>query len=195
MHYVFTFKLIIAMLWLIVSLGCGASENKSSVLSPNSKTSPMEQQNPVKNNSARSNQEEITKTYYDNGQLKSEGIYRNGKKDGLHKEWTSDGILMLEGVYVNGKANGLMIWYHGEGHMAAKGSMVNDQRHGHWTICGITPNEPCIDANFTYEIRTGIWKVYHENGRVSREQTWKDDAMQFEKCWDEKGKKIDCDKL
>ena len=60
------------------------------------------------------------KTYYENGQLKSEGYYIAGQKDGLHKEYENNGILLVEGFYTKGKANGLMKWFHERGHLLEK---------------------------------------------------------------------------
>ena len=41
--------------------------------------------------------------YYYNGNLKYEGEYLNGKRNGLGKEYYHDGKLIFEGVYLNGE--------------------------------------------------------------------------------------------
>ncbi|MFZ1749465.1 MAG: hypothetical protein WAU01_04715, partial [Saprospiraceae bacterium] len=46
--------------------------------------------------------------------------YKNGKKDGLWKEFDKNSQLISEGNYMNGKANGLMKWYY-EGNLVATG--------------------------------------------------------------------------
>jgi len=136
----------------------------------------------------------IWKTYYENGQLKSEGSYVSGQKDGLHKEYENNGILLLEGFYTNGKANGLMKWYHERGHLAGEGNMVDGIRVGKWKICDIQENGFCIDANFKNGKRDGIWKIYHEHAKdkLWKEQTFQNDHMVSENCWDENGIEIEC---
>jgi antitoxin component YwqK of YwqJK toxin-antitoxin module len=132
------------------------------------------------------------RTYYENGQIKSEGHYIAGLKEGLHKEWKEDGILSLEGNYINDKANGLMTWYHDKGHLAGRGQMVDDKRIGNWKICDIEENGYCVDAYFEDGLREGIWKIYHDNEALWKEQTFKNDRIISEKCWNKNGKEIEC---
>ena len=47
--------------------------------------------------------EGLSKDYYENGQLKYERNYKDGKKDGLHKSWNWKGQLDYEITYLNGK--------------------------------------------------------------------------------------------
>lgn len=133
--------------------------------------------------------------HHENGQIRSEGYYKTGLKTGLHKEWSSDGFLELEGIYKNGKANGLMKWFHTEGHLAAYGNMIDNIRHGRWKIYDIEATGFSIDANFKNGKRDGLWKINHENNpdKLWKEQTWKDDKVIHEACWDVNGKAIDCE--
>lgn len=139
----------------------------------------------------------LWKTYHQNGQLKTEGNYKDGLKHGLHKEWQSNGILLLEGMYVNGLDNGLMKWFHEKGHLAAQGSMINGIRNGPWVICDVEENGFCIDAYFNNGKRVGIWRIYHDIAQeyLWKEQTWEDDKIVSEKCWDEKGQVIVCTEI
>lgn len=136
----------------------------------------------------------LWRTFYENGQLKAEGSFKADLKEGLHREWEENGIILLEGNYSKGKANGLMKWYHERGHLAGEGNMQDDIRVGKWKICDIQENGFCIEAYFKNGKRDGIWKINHENARdkLWKEQTWKDDKIVSEKCWDEKGKEIEC---
>ena len=138
--------------------------------------------------------EGLWREYHKNGQLKSEGNYVAGLKDGLHKEWENNGVLLLEGYYTKGKANGLMKWFHERGHLAGEGNMIDGIRVGMWKICDIQENGFCIDAYFKDGKRDGKWKIYHEHAKdkLWKEQTFKNDKMVSEKCWDENGKNIDC---
>ena len=46
------------------------------------------------------------KELYENGYVKFEGEYINGKINGKGREYDSDGNLIFEGEYLNGKRNG-----------------------------------------------------------------------------------------
>lgn len=135
------------------------------------------------------------RTFHENGQLKEEGSYKVGLKEGLHKQWEDNGIILLEGIYSKGKANGLMKWYHEKGHLAGEGNMEDDIRVGKWKICDVEENGFCIEAYFKNGKRDGIWKINHENAsdKLWKEQTWKDDKIVSEKCWDENGIEIECE--
>ena len=132
--------------------------------------------------------------HYPNGQVKSEGHYVLGEKEGKHIEWESDGVLSLIGIYRNGKGNGHMQWYHGLGHLAAEGNMIDDQRDGDWIICDIEDNGFCIDAYFLDGQRSGVWKIKHdmESAKIWKEQTYREDRLVSERCWDKDGNTIPC---
>ena len=129
-----------------------------------------------------------------NGQLKAEGIYSSGLKKGIHKEWGTNGILTSEGFYVNGQENGLVTWHHEKGQIAGQGNMKDGIREGRWLICDIEENGFCIEAYFKNGKRDGIWKINHASDptKLWKEQTFKNDKIISEKCWNEDGKVIDC---
>jgi ligand-binding sensor domain-containing protein len=131
-------------------------------------------------------------TVFNNGQLKSTGNYKAGQKEGLHRRWGTNGILESEGYYRKDKANGLMKWFHEGGHLAGSGDMKEGIREGPWKICDIEPNGFCIGAHFKNGLRDGLWKINHDSGKLWKEQTWKEDKVVVEKCWDEAGEEIAC---
>ena len=52
------------------------------------------------------------KEYWDNGKLKFEGEYLNGKRNGKGKEYYENGKLKFEGEYLNGERNGKVKEYY-----------------------------------------------------------------------------------
>ena len=46
----------------------------------------------------------VVETHYGNGQLRSRGNYKNGKRDGLCETWHSDGKPMRRVTYNDGVA-------------------------------------------------------------------------------------------
>ena len=54
----------------------------------------------------------VEKDYYDNGQLKYEWLYQNGKRHGICKGWYKNGQPYYEYLYQDGKVHGVRkIWY------------------------------------------------------------------------------------
>ena len=183
----------IALLYITTCISCGAQEPTTNETVEKTVASQKVDANKAPNKYKDGKKDGLWKSFYNNGHIKQEGNFSEGKKEGLHKEWFESGVLSLEGFYKNGKANGLMKWYHEKGHLAAQGNMIDDKRNGAWKICDIENASLCIDANFVNESREGLWKIYHENGKLYKEQTWKDDEPISEKCWDKNGNKIICE--
>lgn len=63
----------------------------------------------------------VCETFYENGNLKSKGIYLNNKKEGLHQWWYSNGSIEREGLYINGKKDGLYKWWYPNGQLYIMG--------------------------------------------------------------------------
>ena len=59
--------------------------------------------------------ERIQTSWYENGQKKSEGTYKDGKEDGLQTDWYRNGEKKSEGTYKDGKEDGLWTWWYENG--------------------------------------------------------------------------------
>ena len=90
------------------------------------------------------------KTYFKNGQLESEGTYKDGKFDGPVKYYNENGQLEEEKTFKNGVREGPFVSYYSNG----------DRREG------------------TYKngVREGKGFYYWSNGRV-QEEIWKNDEL------------------
>ena len=193
-------NILLSLVVLTHCVGCsGQVHQKENTQSKSTIQTPIidkaDKGNSIMLNAYKDNEKDgLWRTYHENGKLKSEESYIEGLKEGMHREWGDNGILLVAGVYAGGKANGLMTWYHEGGHVAGQGNMIDDVRQGPWKICDKQENGFCIDASFKDGKRDGIWKIYHEHAKdkVSREQTFKDDVMVSEQCYDEMGTQIDC---
>ena len=60
-------------------------------------------------------QEEVRKEYDDDGNLRSETHYKDGKQEGLKTLWTIDNRKWAETDYKNGKENGVLKGWHPSG--------------------------------------------------------------------------------
>jgi antitoxin component YwqK of YwqJK toxin-antitoxin module len=72
----------------------------------------------------------VYQEYYSNGKLESEYSYKNGKKEGLTKEWNLIGELKFEGSYKNGEKEGLIKEWHINGNQMFEGSYKNGKKEG-----------------------------------------------------------------
>src|SRR5690349_4109237 len=66
--------------------------------------------------SSTENQEEnVVKSYYKDGVLKSVWVLQNGKLNGIKRDYTPDGVLQSATNYKNGKIDGLHNIYRSDG--------------------------------------------------------------------------------
>ena len=57
---------------------------------------------------------------FENGQIKYEENYKDGKTDGLFKLWYENGQLSYEGKYRNGKRDGIQMDWHENGQLKSE---------------------------------------------------------------------------
>ena len=112
-------------------------------------------------------QNETKLEYYDNGNVLSQIHYLDGKRDGSFRHWYKNGQLMNEGFYKNGKMIGTFISYYENGQI---------QNHGNYkyTESGV------------YSRKDGVWKYYHDNGKIQSESIIKDGVEEL-KFYDKEG--------
>ena len=85
------------------------------------------------------------KHYYDNGKLKMEGNFENGKRTGIWKAYFNNGQLQSEGVFENGNREGVGKVYFPNGQLRYEGQYKDNKETGHW-------------------------KFYNEKGKLVKEQ-------------------------
>lgn len=84
------------------------------------------------------------KKYHDNGQLSSEGKYKDGKQHGFWKYYYSTGELKSEGFCKDGLWKGFWKAYYRNGQLKSEGVYQNGN----------------------------VWKYYYENGELAHELTY-----------------------
>ena len=71
--------------------------------------------------------------FYDNGQKRIEGNYKDGKRDGLATEWYDNGQKSVEESFKDGKRDGLSTEWHGNGLKRYEQRWKDGKRDGVWT--------------------------------------------------------------
>ncbi|MBT6448103.1 MAG: hypothetical protein HOK38_05080 [Flavobacteriaceae bacterium] len=93
--------------------------------------------------------EGLRKQYWLNGVLRTEGNFKNGIEEGVRKDYYGDGVLKIETYYKNGKQNGLYKEYHENGQLQKEGQIVNNKMEGEF-------------------------KTYESNGKLESVSNWKE---------------------
>ena len=130
------------------------------------------------------------KSYYENGELKIESFLMDGKKDGIHKTYYENGQLEQESPYKNDKRDGFARAYHENGQPKLEGSFKNDK------LVGITKmyyenGQLKSEAIYKDGKLDGIKKDFYSNGQLKSEAIYKDGKRDGpQKSYDENGKLI-----
>jgi len=72
----------------------------------------------------------ICKYWYENGQLREEFYYKNGKRDGDYKIWYTNGQLAEECFYKNGEKDGTYKYWHENGQLREECYYKNGELDG-----------------------------------------------------------------
>ena len=74
----------------------------------------------------------VDESSYDNGNLKHQRFYNDGKANGKWTHYYYDGNVWIEGNYKNGIQVGLWTTYYKNGQEWTKGNYKNNERSGKW---------------------------------------------------------------
>ncbi|MBL4585520.1 MAG: hypothetical protein JKX84_00475 [Flavobacteriales bacterium] len=128
----------------------------------------------------------VWKEYYDTGELRSEGKYKDGSRIGpwifyyqggkeeqrgeYHKgkpdgewKWTyQNGNTWREEVFYEGLEEGLAIEYNDTGKVVSKGSYIDGERDGEWLI-DLGDNRQ--EGSYVAGLKQGMWKYFYPSGK------------------------------
>jgi len=129
---------------------------------------------------------DIKTEYYDNGQIKKVGSFKNNIPEGISREYSQEGKILASKVYLSGlvigdgivDATGLKQgpWkeYYESGELKSAGKYVNGLKYGEWKFYYKNGK---IEQTGTYlrnEKPDGEWIWYYENGSVLRNEVYSD---------------------
>jgi len=99
-------------------------------------------------------------TWYDNGQICNTTPYKSGKITGKYVEWYNDGKKKVEGNFLDGKKNGDCIFFDENGQIIQTINYKNDIS--------------LKDYNYKNGHPNGIWSEWSETGEKKSELTYQD---------------------
>ncbi len=139
------------------------------------------------------------KEFYETGELKSEGSYKNsnrtgkwkfyfpnksievsgsysnkGKMDGEWQWFYPNGELMRVAYYTNGTLDGEFHEYDENGVSVTEGVYEDGTEEGHWIYRRGTSIE---EGDFYDGMRTGLWKIWYEPDKIAAEIHYDQDLM------------------
>lgn len=112
--------------------------------------------------------------YYESGQKKSEGNFKDGKREGLWTVWQDNayGEKRSEGNYKDGQKEGLWTeWDDNVYGQKSEGNYKDGEREGLWTVWHSNGNKEG-EGNYKNGSREGLWTFWYENGQKESEDTY-----------------------
>jgi len=81
----------------------------------------------------KNNIEGLRTSYYENGQKRTEGTYKDGELDGKWTRWHENGQKSSEGTYKDGKEDGLWTLWYENGQKESERTYKDGELDGLWT--------------------------------------------------------------
>tara|TARA_Y100000991_G_scaffold211317_1_gene193730 strand:+ start:809 stop:1354 length:546 start_codon:yes stop_codon:yes gene_type:complete len=129
---------------------------------------------------------------YENGQLKDEKYYKDGKPDGLERRWNEDGQLTHEWeiTEIDGKeVSSFKLYENGQEIL-----FVNFDEDGDISSFQSWYENGQLEQEMKLVEKTDLLdREWYENGQLKKECEYKDDEIIYQKCWDEDGNEIECE--
>jgi len=129
----------------------------------------------------------VMEEYYEDGGLKKEIGYKEGKFHGAYKKYAEDSTQIMEKNYNKGIEDGASIYYYENGQMAYEQLFKNGKPDGTWNFYYENGNPKAIE-NYKRGKKDGVWKGWHDNQKQSFELTYKKDEELSRKEWDRYGR-------
>ena len=126
--------------------------------------------------------------YYDDGQKKEEGNYKDGEKQGLWTTWYENGQKKAEINYKDGKLNGLSTDWYENGQERSEGNYKDGEANGLMT--GWHPNgQKWKEISLKDGKPHGLETEWYENGQKKEESNKRDGKLMSAEVWKPNGEK------
>lgn len=108
--------------------------------------------------------------YWNNGKLKMEAHYANGKLDGAYKTWYDNGQMFQDGQYAEGMMDGSWLVFYPNGQLASRA--LYDKGTGKQT-CYNEEGSIIMEVNYVDNVKHGKEIHYAWDGTVVEEVEYK----------------------
>ena len=127
------------------------------------------------------------KSYYKNGQIKTNANYIYGQLNGVFASYYENGLLKSEGHYKNNKRKGFWKFFYENGGIKQKSNYRYGKLRGHFRSF-YQNGQIESEGNFIdIEEKRGIWKYYYDSGQLQEEHIYKDGTLISKKWFNKEG--------
>ena len=117
------------------------------------------------------------------GKLQSIGAYRNGKKEGVHRQYDEAGNVISSGLYEDdillaegildeqGRKQGMWKFYYPDGSLKAQGEYEDNLKVGTWKYF-FTDGKIEQTGRYARGLPTGVWTWYYPNQQIRLEEEY-----------------------
>lgn len=114
------------------------------------------------------------KSFYQNGQKKSEGSYKKNKANGYWQFYYENGKKKMEGAMLLGEKDGVWRYYYENGNVSMEGTSVAGNKTGNWKYY-YENGKLRSEGVFVDDKRSGSWNYYYEDGTLKAMATYEAD--------------------
>jgi uncharacterized protein len=119
---------------------------------------------------------EIKKSYYENGQIMSETVYKGNIKEGEQKWWHENGQMKHKATFRGDKLNGKWISWHDSGVIYQEGNYLNNNADGVWTFVGENRNK-YKEERYKNGIPDGTWTSWNRYVQKASIETYQNGSL------------------
>ena len=119
------------------------------------------------------------------------GSYKEGKKNGLWKDYDENGKIFSEESWKYGVSDGPYIYYFENGEIFERGNHKDGELEGLYQYY-YENGQLQWEGNYKNGRMDGLWNTYYETGQLKEEWMGTEGVSILVKCWDEDGNEIEC---
>ena len=123
--------------------------------------------------------------FYENGQLRMTGNYKNGKQEGSFKSYYEKGQPWEKGNSREGQLHGLYESYHENSIVEKYGNFIDGKQDGFWGYYYFN-GQFSGTGKYKNGLEIGVWEYFDENGQSIYKGSWNHNE-EFSEFFDEKG--------
>jgi len=128
-------------------------------------------------------------SYYQNGNIKSEGFFSNNEPTGYWNYYYESGKLKMRGQLKGNSNYGLWKYYYENGQVSMEGNIYDGKREGEWRFYYESGTKKSR-GNFKRGEKVGIWNHFYENSTVKAQAFYEGDIGFYKEFYENGNVKV-----
>ncbi len=121
-------------------------------------------------------------SYFQNGKIKSSGIFKNNKANGDWKYYYESGALKMQGPYKDNEHNGYWKYFYETGLLNMEGEIYKEIKEGEWKYYFENGNLKNA-GSYRKNKKNGIWKYFNEDGTIKAQAVYDNDKGRYSEVY------------